>query len=365
MSYWEGHSRELVTDQIPLGLRIRNDQISDKELLCARMMSNLYKSGTSFSFLDSINKLYCGSGVLTEFFSCQSMNNLLCKRLGVSINFCKIVICKVCKRISFGNKVFCQHCYRLKNMYTRRLYGCKCKDCYANNTYWERHCNEKPDVDKVICTHCRTSSPNCIISENPIIHLVSLVNSNQIDLIVDSTEDDIRRHLDYARANKVSSVLITKNIATCLFAMGKKELATDILHFLASFEDPSVIRNSMKEEVDQFVSDSSIEKRCYNLSYLFAFSLSVDTCFEEKKLDEIIDYVDKKTPGLSSRVWKRPTNKAQQSSNEKKKMVNKGVLDEINKRYKSPADRQKIASFYSQQEGLTSEDTCSMSLITG
>ena len=94
---------------------------------------------------------------------------------------------------------------------------------------------------------------------------MSLFNTGQEDLIINSTEEDIIRHLELCKKNSISSNLITKNIASCLYAFGKTELADKIIDFLNSFEDPSTVRNSCQEGAEKFSSDESVEHKYFKM----------------------------------------------------------------------------------------------------
>lgn len=265
MSYWKDDFRRILKDLIPFGMTVKRNAVNTTIIANALVLREIYKSGTSLRSIDHINKIRYNYGICNTYLSCQAMCNSLSRAIGVTLNDCKMVYCKVCNNISFGNKIFCPHCYKV-GLITRRLCGCKVNTCFANNTYWKKHQSDEIDASKFICNHCRTSSENCVICETPLTFITSLVNTKQSELIINSTSEEIRNHLAYCKRTKIVSNMITKNVACCLYAFGEVDLANDIIMYLASKQDPSVIRDSLQAEVRAFSQRDCIERLTYQMS---------------------------------------------------------------------------------------------------
>ena len=233
--------------------------------LIAYEVRMVYDTGASIKAMEAIDKRRFEAKVLTRYQSYQSRNNTICRYVGVSINCVKMVTCSVCGEISFGCLIFCPHC---KEKHSRRLQGCKVRNCLANNSKWNRMSEDERNnvTGKETCTHCRTSSPQCVISETPLSHIITLTNLQMDDRFVFSTPQELNDLVEECKKQGRPCPLVTKTITNCLYAFGEVELATKMFRFLQESDDPSTIRESLYQGADLFSHDDSIESISINWS---------------------------------------------------------------------------------------------------
>lgn len=243
-----------------------NKSVSENVIIAdAVIIKYVYKHNSSSRAFDEMEMARYKIHNVTSFKSFQSRLNSLYRYVGVPINCLKMVTCSNCGDISFGCLILCPLCHSKE---VRRLQGCKVRNCPANNSVWEKMSDEEKNnlSGKEICIHNRTSSPQCVISETPLSHIVTLTNLRMDNRFIYSTPQEIHSLIKECKEKGIPCPILTKNVACCLYAFGEIELATEMFNFLLSFEDPSTIRESMMEGAELFSQVNSIENLAINWS---------------------------------------------------------------------------------------------------
>ena len=219
------------------------------------------KNGHTKSSVDSFYRNHSKGGT-TNISTFKQFKRMIMKVAGFSKASTIITKCEY-NHFEHGSHVFCRQCLK-ENRIVRRLEGCKCEQCYANNEYWRRHSQERNhDLSNILCNHERITSKKYFYCMFPISHIILLTNCRLDDKFINSTKSELIGLVETCREYKTISPAICRNSIYAFHSFGENDIAQRIASLYDAIPHTKSLRNSLKACVERLTASNSIEMRCY------------------------------------------------------------------------------------------------------